>query len=209
MKLYYAPGACSLSPHIVAREGGLSVDLSRVTFDGAKRTTAEGEDFFVVNPKGGYVPTLRLDDGEVLTEGVAIVQYFADQAPSKNLMPKHGTKEYYRELEWLTFISSEIHKGFSPLFNPALSENDKTAVVDKLKKRFTYLDGALTGKEYLLGDTFSIADAYCYTILRWSPRGSIKIAEYPNLSAFVDRMEAREAVHTALTEEGLEPLIKN
>jgi glutathione S-transferase len=205
MKLYYAPGACSLSPHIVSREAGLPVELSKVTFDGAKRTTAEGEDFFAVNPRGGYVPTLRLDDGSVLMEGAAIIQYLADQAPAKSLMPEHGTEEYYQELSWITFISTEWHKGFGPLFNPNLPEDQRTAVVDKLKKRFAVVEAALAGKEYLLG-TFTIADAYLYTILRWSPRGNISLAEYPNLAAFAKRMEAREGVATALKEEGLESM---
>jgi glutathione S-transferase len=208
MKLYYAPGACSLSPHIVSREGGLPVELSKVTFDGAKRTTAEGEDFFVVNPRGGYVPTLRLDDGDVLIEGPAIIQYLSDQAPEKKLTPARDTMDYYRMLSWVTFISTELHKGFSPLFNPALPEDQKTAVIDKLKKRIAYVEGAFANKNYLLGEEFSIADAYLYTILRWSPRAALDIKSYPNLTAFFARMETREGVKTALTEEGLEPVVK-
>lgn len=207
MKLYYSPGACSLSPHIVARETGLPVELSRVTFDGAKRTTAEGEDFFAVNPRGGYVPAFRVDDGEVLVEGPAIIQYLADQAPDKKLLPARGTMEYYRTLSWIAFVSSELHKGFGPLFNAALSEEHRAPVIEKLKKRFAVVEAALAGKDYLLGE-FTIADAYLYTILCWAPkRMGISIStEFPRLAAFATRMEARAGVAAALTEEGLDPL---
>jgi glutathione S-transferase len=203
MKLYYAPGACSLSPHIVLREAGLPVELSRVTFSADGRTTDEGEDFFTVNPRGGYVPACRLDDGEVLIEGLAIIQYLADQAPEKGLMPEHGTQAYYEMLSWITFISTELHKGFSPLYRPDLPEAEKAVIVDRLKKRFAYVNGVLAGKEYLL-DAFSIADAYLYTITRWMPKADIALSEYPNLAAFMARMEERGAVKTALEEEGLE-----
>lgn len=210
MKLYYSPGACSLSPHIVAREAGLPVELSRVTFDGAKRTTAEGEDFFVVNNRGGYVPALRLDSDEVLVEGPAIITYLADQVPVKELTPTQGTIDYYRMLSWITFVSTELHKGFSPLFNKDLPEDQKKMVIDKLKKRYAVVEAALAGKDYLVANTFSIADAYLYTIaIRWSPRAGIVIAEeYPNLAAFMKRMEAREGVQAALKEEALEPMAK-
>lgn len=204
MRLYYAPGSCALSPHIVAREAGLDVEISRVTFnpDGT-RTTEQGEDFFKVNPKGGYVPALRLDDDTVLMEGAAIIQYLSDQAPAKKLSPEKGTTAHYQLLEWITFISTEMHKGFGPLFRADSPDGEKELAVTKLKKRFAYVDGALAGKEYLLGD-FSIADAYCYTILRWSTRGNIDLSVFPNISAFMKRMEAREGVATALKEEGLE-----
>lgn len=205
MKLYYAPGACSLSPHIVAREAGLPVELSKVTFSENGRTTDEGENFFEVNPRGGYVPACRLDDGEVLIEGPAIIQYLADQAPEKRLLPERGTKAYYEALSWITFISTELHKAFSPLFG-APGEDEKSRVIERLKKRYTYVDGALAGKEYLLGKEFSIADAYLYTILRWSPVAGIALTDYPNLTAFMKRMEERAAVATALREEGLEPI---
>ncbi|HEY0010876.1 MAG TPA: glutathione transferase GstA [Candidatus Paceibacterota bacterium] len=206
MRLYYVPGACSLSPHIVLRETGLTAELSRVTFAGDTRTTEHGEDFFEVNPKGGYVPALRLDSGEVIAEGVAIVQYIADQAPESHLVPPPATMEHYRLLEWLTYISSEVHKGFGPLFRPDLPEEEKTRVIDRLKTRYAYIDAALAGKEYLNG-AYGIADAYAYTIFRWSPRGDIDLTAYPNISAFMVRMEGREAVQMALTEEGLEPLM--
>lgn len=206
MKLYYSPGACSLSPHIVARESGLAVDLSKVTFAGAARTTAEGEDFFSVNPRGGYVPALRLDDDSVLMEGPAIIHYLADQAPDKNLMPERGTKAYYAALSWVAFVSSELHKGFGPLFRADAPESEKDLAITKLKKRFAVLDGALAGKPYLLGDAFSVADAYAYTIMRWMPRGGIALAEFPNLAAFAARVEARPGVALALAEEGLESM---
>ncbi len=206
MKLYYAPGACSLSPHIIAREAGLPIELSKVSFDGTKRTTEQGEDFFVVNPRGGYVPVLRLDDDDILIEGPAILQYLADQALEKRLMPKHGDREYYRALSWITFISTELHKGFSPLFNPHLPEEQRASVVDRIKVRYAYVEKALAQRHYVLGDTFCTADAYLYTILRWSPRAGIALTEYPNLAAFMKRMENRTAVQTALKEEELEPV---
>jgi glutathione S-transferase len=204
MRLDYSPGSCALSPHIVSREAGLPVELSKVTFSAEGRTTEQCEDFFQVNPKGGYVHTLRLDDDSILTEGPAIVQYLADQAPDKNLAPAAGTMERYRLAEWLAFISSELHKGFGPFFRPDLSESEKTAAADKLKKRYAYAEGALAGKDYLLG-SFSVADAYLYTILRWSPRAGIELKDYANLAAFMGRMEGRAGVRTALSEEGLEP----
>ena len=201
MKLYYAPGACSLSPHIVAREGNLPVEIVKVLFaDG--RTTESGENFYDINPMG-YVPTLRLDNGEVLTEGVAIVQYLADQAPSANLVPQKGSMPYYRTLEWLTFISSELHKGFSPLFRSGISETEKAQVVERLAKRYDRLEKALSTGSYLLGDIFTVADAYCYTILRWTPRAGIDLSKYPNLSEYMKRIETRSAVQVALKEEGL------
>jgi glutathione S-transferase len=202
MRLYYSPGACSLSPHIIAHEAGLPVDFSLVTFSAEGRTTAEGENFFEVNPKGGYVPALRIDDTEVMSEGVAIVQYLADQAPEKNLTPEKGTMPYYHTLEWLTYISSEMHKGFGIFFRADAPETEKTMATEKLNKRFAYVESILATREYLVG-TFSIADAYCYTILRWSPRAGIDLATYPNLSNYMKRMEARESVALALKEEGL------
>ncbi|MDR3547703.1 MAG: glutathione transferase GstA [Candidatus Pacebacteria bacterium] len=205
MRLYYSPGACSLSPHIVAREADLDVELSKVSFSAEGRTTEQGEDFFKVNPKGGYVPALRLDDDEVLTEGVAIVQYLADQVPTKSLVPKQGTLEHYRLLELLTFINSELHKGFSGFFRSGLADDEMAFLKDRLLKRFAYVNEALEGKEYLLG-TFSIADAYAYTILRWTKRFEISLAEFPNIVAFMKRMEGRPAVQKALAEEGLEPV---
>lgn len=208
MKLYYSPGACSLSPHIVACEAGLPVELSKVTFAGATRTTEEGEDFFAVNSRGGYVPALRLASGEVLTEGPAIVQYLSDQAPAARLMPERGSEDYYRALSWLTFISSELHKGFSPLYRSDLPESERTIVIDRLKKRYAYLDEELSGKDYLLSTGFSVADAYCYAILRWSERAGIAVSAYPHLAAYLARIEGRTGVQKALKEEGLEPIMR-
>jgi glutathione S-transferase len=203
MRLYYSPGACPLSPHIVSKEAGLDVEISRVTFnDDGTRTTEQGEDYFKVNPKGGYVPALRISETEVLTEGVAIVQYLADQAPEKKLTPEKGTMAYYEMLEMLTFISSELHKGFSPLMQRDTSGVDKAPIITKLQKRIAYMETILSKKEYLLGE-FSIADAYFYTIMRWAPRGPIMLSEYPGVSKFMKTMEAREAVAAALSEEGL------
>jgi glutathione S-transferase len=203
MKLYYSPGACSLSPHIVAREGKLDIELSRVTFGDGVRTTAEGEDFYQVNPKGGYVPALRMDSGDVLAEGVAIIQYLADQS-SEELMPAKGSMEYYRELEWLTFISSEIHKGFSPLFNPTLPAEQVEQVKKKLMGRLAFVETELGKHEYLNGGSFTIADAYLYTILRWSKKFDMSFDGHPNITAFMARMDGRDAVKQALQEEGLD-----
>jgi glutathione S-transferase len=203
MKLYYSPGACSLSPHIVAREGKLDIELSRVTFGDGVRTTAEGEDFYQVNPKGGYVPALRMESGDVLAEGVAIIQYLADQS-SEELMPAKGSMEYYRELEWLTFISSEIHKGFSPLFNPTLPAEQVEQVKKKLMGRLAFVETELGKHEYLNGGSFTIADAYLYTILRWSKKFDMSFDGHPNITAFMARMDGRDAVKQALQEEGLD-----
>ncbi|MDB5189524.1 MAG: gstA [Parcubacteria group bacterium] len=204
MRLYYAPGACSLSTHIVARESELDVEISKVTFSPEGRTTEHGEDYYLVNKKGGYVPALRLPNDEVMAEGGAIIQYLADKAEGKHLAPEKGTLEHYRFLEWLMFISTELHKGFSPLFRADAPETEKTLASDKLNKRYAYVNEALEGKEYLLG-TFSVADAYLYTILRWSARANIDLATYPNLSVFMKLMESRKGVQTALEEEGLDP----
>lgn len=205
MKLYYSPGACSLSPHIVARELGLPVELSKVIFSAEGRTTEEGENFYEVNPRGGYVPAFRLDDGSVLLEGPAIVQYLADQAPEKGLLPEHGTRAYYDTVSWLTFISSELHKGFSPLYSSPSAE-EAAKIISRLETRIAVVERALEGAEYLLGSTFTVADCYLYTILRWTGRFGIALADYPNAQAFVERMETRVAVQQALAEEGLEPV---
>ncbi len=205
MKLYYSPGACSLASHIVAVEGKLPVELSRVTFDGATRTTAEGEDFFQVNPKGGYVPALRMDSGDVIAEGVTIMQYLADQS-KETLLPERGTLDYYRALEWLTFINSELHKQFSPMYNPAITDEAKQAQIDKLFSRMKYPEAQLGEHEYLVGNAFTIADAYFYTIMRWTKRFDMSLDEYPNIMAFMARMETRHGVKQALQEEALDPI---
>lgn len=167
MKLYYKPGACSLSPHIILNESGLNYSVEKV--DLATKKTEHGADFLAVNPKG-QVPTLELNDGSILTEGVAIVQYIAHKVPGKHLMPGAGTPEYYHAIEWLNFVSTELHKGFSPLFNPQTPEEYKKIAKEKLLKQFTYVDSVLEKQDYVLGASFSVADAYLFTVTRWLQR---------------------------------------
>ena len=200
MKLYYAPGACSLSPHVVLREAGMTFDLDRVAL--GEKKTSDGSDFTKISPLG-YVPALQLDDGEVLTEGAAIVQYLADQAPAAKLMPEAGTTDRYKAQEWLTFISSELHKGFSPLFNPALPDEMKSGVITRLETRFDYVEKQLAGKQYLMGDAFSVVDAYGFTILNWANFKDIDLSRWPNISAYMGRVAARPKVNEALKAEGL------
>jgi glutathione S-transferase len=200
MKLYYAPGACSLSPHVVLREAGMTFDLDKV--DLGEKKTSDGSDFTKISPLG-YVPALQLDDGEVLTEGAAIVQYLADQAPAAKLMPEAGTTDRYKAQEWLTFISSELHKGFSPLFNPALPDEMKSGVITRLETRFDYVEKQLAGKQYLMGDAFSVVDAYGFTILNWANFKDIDLSRWPNISAYMGRVAARPKVNEALKAEGL------
>lgn len=200
MKLYYAPGACSLSPHIVLREAGVPVELARV--DLATKKLESGDDFGTVNEKG-YVPALVLDNGEVLTEGPAIIQYIADQKPQSGLAPKAGTLERYRLQEWLNFIATEIHKSFSPLFNKAASDDWKQAATANLSKRFDYLSRRLAGKNYLLGEKFSVADAYLFTVLNWTGFVGIDLSRWPVLKAYHARVAARPRVQEALQAEGL------
>ena len=200
MKLYYSPGACSLAPHIVAREAGLPVTLEKV--DLANRTTDSGANFATINPKG-YVPVIALDDGSVLTEVAAILQYLADRKPGAGLAPANGTTERYRLIEWLTFISSEIHKGFSPLWNPTTPDSVKAATKDRLATRFAYLDEILAKQPYLTGETFTVADAYLFTVMNWTNFLSIDIASFKSLSAFMSRVAARPKVQEALVAEGL------
>jgi len=200
MKLYYAPGACSLSPHVVLREAGMTFDLDRVAL--GEKKTSDGSDFTKISPLG-YVPALQLDDGEVLTEGAAIVQYLADQAPAAKLMPEAGTTDRYKAQEWLTFISSELHKGFSPLFNPALPDEMKSGVITRLETRFDYVEKQLAGKQYLMGDAFSVVDAYGFTILNWANFKDVDLSRWPNISAYMGRVAARPKVNEALKAEGL------
>lgn len=200
MKLYYSPGACSLAPHIVAREAGLPVELDKV--DLSTRTTASGASFTAINPKG-YVPALGLQSGEVMTEVSALVQYLADQAPSSGLMPAAASPERYRVLELIGFISTEIHKGFGPLWNPATPEAIRKATVDRLGLRLAYLDQRLAGRTYLTGDTFTVADAYAFTVVKWADIHNIDLSPYPNLVAFLGRVSARPKVREALAAEGL------
>ncbi len=200
MKLYYAPGACSLAPHIVAREAGLRLDLEKVDLKTGK--TESGVAFSEINPKG-YVPALALDSGEVLTEVSALVQYLADQAPQAGLVPGAGTNERYRLLEWLGFISTEIHKGFGPLWKPQTPEAAKDMAKENLAKRFAYLDRHLARGPYLLGERFTVADAYLFTVASWTKLHGIDLKPYPSLQAFLDRVGARPKVRDALLAEGL------
>ena len=200
MKLYFAPGACSLSPRIALLEAGLPFTTQKV--DTKTKQLDGGGDFWAINSKG-YVPTLKLDNGQVLTEGPAIVQYIADQNPESGLAPKAGTMERYRLQEWLNFITSEIHKGFSPLFDPTLSPEVKQVFKDKLGKRFDWLTTQLTGKQYLMGDVFTVADGYLFTVLNWCQWVGIDLAKWPLLKDYQSRVSARPKVQEALKAEGL------
>src|ERR1700681_767212 len=200
MKLYFSPGACSLSPHIVLRETGAKFELEQV--DNKEKKTKSGQDYWAINPKG-QVPVLALDSGEQLTEGPVIVQYIADLKPASGLAPAAGTMERYRVQEWLNFITSELHKSFGPIFRPTTPDAYKTISKENLGKRFDWLDKQLSGKQYLMGNQFSVADAYLYTVLRWTSRIGIDLAKWPNLKAYVDRVGARPKVQEALKAEGL------
>lgn len=200
MKLYFSPGACSLSPHIVLREAGVPVELKKV--DLGKKIIEGGGDFTAINGKG-YVPTLELPNGEVLTEGPAIVQYIADQNPSSNLVPKAGSLERYRLQEWLNFITSELHKSFGALFNQNISADWKASANATIKKRLDFIVEKLNGKQFLLGDQFSVADAYLFTVLGWGAHVGVDIKQWPTLSEYVARIGARPKVQEALRAEGL------
>src|SRR4051812_22118687 len=200
MKLFYAAGACSLSPHIVARESGLDLQIEKVDLKAKK--TASGADFLAVNPKG-YVPALQLDSGEVLTEGPAIVQYLGDKAPAAGIVPANGTMERYRLQETLGFINSEIHKNYSPLFDPGTPDAVATAVRDRLKKRYALFEKRLDGKQYLFGDRFTAADAYLFTVTNWAGAVKLDLSGFANLQAFQARVAARPAVQAAMRAEGL------
>ncbi len=200
MKLYYSNGACSLSPHIVLRESGLPFTLVRAS----TKTHAldDGTDYYTINPKGS-VPLLELDNGERLTEGPAIVQYIADQAPDKKLAPANGSFERYRVQEWLNFITSELHKGYSPLFRPTTPEDFKPVLRELLLKKYEFVDAQLAGKQYLMGDSFSVPDAYLFTVTNWAKAVGLDLSKFANLQAFMARMAARPAVQAALEAEGL------
>ena len=200
MQLYYSPGACSLATHITLREAGLPFELKRA--DVKSKKLEDGSDFLAINSKGA-VPALRLDNGQVLTEGVAIMQYLADQKPEAGLAPRNGTLERYRLQEWLNYITSELHKGFSPLFNPAATDAVKEYTRNNLFKRFDWIDAQLKDKQYLTGDNFTVADAYLFVVANWSNFVAIDLAKWPNLQAFVGRVAARPKVQEALKAEGL------
>lgn len=203
MKLYYAPGACSLAPHIVLEEGGFTYESEAIDLRG-NRTTSSGKDFSEINPKG-YVPTLVLDDGQVLTEGPAINQYLADRVPEKKLAPPNGSMERYRLQEWLTFLGTELHKSFSPLFNPAASDDWKKASMETLDRRLTYIAQQLGSKQFLVGDNFTIADAYLFTVLGWGQYVGLDIGKWPALKEYHSRIFMRPAVQATLKAEGLIP----
>ena len=198
MKLYYSPGACSLSPHIALLEAGLPYDLVKV--DLKAKTLENGDDYLKVNPKG-QVPALALDSGEL--EGPVIVQMIADKAAGKNLAPTRDSTERYKLLEWLNFITSELHKNFGPMFSPVLADEAKAFFKDRVMGKFKYLDGALAGHDYLMGKQFTVADGYLFTILTWADRMKFDLSGMPNLVAYRDRVAARPKVKEALTKEGL------
>ena len=196
MKLYFSPGACSLHPHITLREAGLAFELVRVDLRAHK--LHDGSDFYAINPKG-YVPVLELDDGARLTEGAVIDQYVADRKPESKLLPPAGTMERYRVQEWLNFIAAEVHKAFGPLFGN--DEAPKEAARARVGKRLDFVAKALESRPYLMGDTFTVADAYLYNMLRWTAHGGIDLAKWPALQAFFARVDARPAVQAALAAE--------
>ena len=200
MKLYFSPGACSLTTHIILREVGAPFELEQV--DLREKKTKAGADFWQVNPKG-QAPTLTLDEGGMLTENAAIAQYLADKFPAVGLVPPAGTMDRYRVQEWLSFVGSELHKTFGPMFRPTTPEEYKTLSKENLARRFAYLDKHLATRKYLMGDTFTIADAYCFVVVRWSSRVNIDLAQWPNLKAYIDRIAARPKVQEAMKAEGL------
>lgn len=200
MKLYYAPGACSLSPHIALSEAGLPYELVKVDLRAKK--LENGDDFWKVNPKG-QVPALALDNGELITEGPVIVQMIADKVPAKNLAPSRDSAERYKLQEWLTYINGELHKNIGPLFNPALSDEAKAVFKDRAMGKFKYVDSQLAGREYLMGNHFTVADGYLFVMLRWADAMKFDLSELKNLMAYKDRIAARPKVREALVKEGL------
>jgi glutathione S-transferase len=198
MKLYYSPGACSLSPHIALHEAGLAHELVKV--DLKAKTTESGEDFSKINPKG-QVPTLMLDNGTVLTEGPVIVQMIADKAAAKNLAPANGSDERYKMQEWLNFTTSELHKNFSPLFQPALSDETKKFFADRIMGKFKYVDSQLADRDYLMGKQFTVADGYMFVTLTWAERMKMDLSGMKNLTAYKARVAARPMVQAALEME--------
>jgi glutathione S-transferase len=200
MKLFFSPGACSLSPHIVLQEAGLDFTLERV--DIRARQTESGADFLAINSKG-YVPALELEDGTVLTEGPAIVQFVADLVPDRQLVPAHGTLERYQVIEWLNFIATEVHKSFGPLFRPTATDDMKEAARANLSNRLGWIAGRLEGRDYLMGSQFTVADAYLFTALGWAAFVNFDLSPWPLLGAYQQRVAGRPAVQQALRAEGL------
>ena len=200
MKLYFSPGACSLAPHIVLHELGLPFEAVQVDLKTHK--LADGKNFYAINPKG-YVPALQLDDGSLFTEDAAILQYLADRKPEAGLLAAPGSMERYRTIEWLTFISSELHKGFSPLFNADMPEAARKIFLDKLKNRFALLDKHLASHEFLMGKKFTVADAYAFTILNWKNYLNVDLSPWKNLEAYMQRVAARPKVRETVYAEKL------
>jgi glutathione S-transferase len=200
MKLYYSPGACSLSPHIALLEAGLPYDLVKVDLRAKK--LENGDDYLKVNPKG-QVPVLALDSGEIVTEGPVIVQMIADKASAKNLAPARDSAERYKLQEWLNFITTELHKNMGPMFSPVLADDAKTFFKDRAMGKFKYIDSQLPGRDYLMGKQFTVADGYLYTMLRWADGHKMDLSGLNNLMAYKDRVAARPKVQEALTKEGL------
>jgi len=198
MKLYLTPTACSLAVDIVAREVGIPLEL--IWVDVRAKKLKDGGDYFAINPKG-QVPTLETDAGELLTEGPVIVQYLADMKPGSGLLAAGAVMDRYRVIEWLNFIGSELHKGFTPLFRPTTPPAYRVLAIENLNKRLAWLDTALSGREYLHGDRFTVADAYCYTIVMWSHVHDIDLSQWPSLNAYLERIEQRESVRAALNAE--------
>lgn len=200
MKLFYMPGACSLAPHIVANEAGVDFELIRV--DGKSKKTETDQDYLATNPNG-YVPALVLADGELMTEASVLVQYLADQKPESGLMPKAGEMARYRVQQWLAFVATELHKSFAPLFKPDTPEATKDASRAHLAKRLAYVDQKLEGRSYLMGETFSAADAYLWTVLGWTRYIGFDLSPFENVRRFLETVAARPAVQKTLREEGL------
>jgi glutathione S-transferase len=200
MKLYFASGTCALSPHIALYESGLPFEAARVSLKTHKLT--DGSDYYAINPKG-YVPTLELDDGDRLTEGPSIVQWIADQAPDRQLAPPPGSRERYHLMEWLNFITAELHKSYSLLFNPAMPEEAKALVRTKLLERYRFVDERLATWPYLMGERFTVADGYLYAVTRWAEPLKLDLSACRHVAAFMQRMNERPAVQQALRAEGL------
>ncbi len=200
MKLYYSPGACSLSPHIALLEAGLPHDLVKVDLRAKK--LENGDDYLKINPKG-QVPALALDNGDLVTEGPVIVQMIADKVSAKNLAPARDSAERYKLLEWLNYISAELHKNFGPMFSPVLADEAKAFFKDRVMGKFKYVDSALAGRDYLMGKQFTVADAYLFTMLSWADRMKFDLSAMPNLLAYKARVAARPNVQEALNKEGL------
>lgn len=198
MKLYFAPGSCGLASQIALREAGQTFDLLKVDF--ATKTTVEG-DYLKVSAKG-FIPVLKMDDGDLLTEGAVILQWIADQHPDARLLPPFGTRERYKVMEWLNFVASDLHKGMAVMFSPFIDKASKISFAQgNLASRFEYIEEHLSANDYVLGDQFSVADAYLYNVLRWPPRVDIDLSPYTAIHRFMQRMELRPTVIAALAAE--------